>query len=93
MAGDDQSTSEECAWVRCARDALRARIPEAQIQSFLQYLEEFPTGLHNRRAAEAVERLLYLVGDSTERAKLETRLRSLRDAVMPPLEPDTWEDE
>ena len=42
-------------WVRCAREALSAGIPEDQIAPFLEYLEEFPLGVHNRRAAEAVE--------------------------------------
>ena len=90
MAGDDKE--EGALWVRCAREALSAGIPEAQIEPFLEYLQEYPTGIHNRRAAEAVERLLYLVGDEQERAKLEGRLRELRDAVMPPLEPDTWDE-
>lgn len=90
MAGDDQS-NEGALWVRCAREALSAAIPEAQIQPFLQYLEEYPTGIHNRRAAESVERLLYQVGDDAARERLEARLKALRDAVMPPLEPDTWD--
>lgn len=90
MAGDDQK-DEGAVWVRCAREALSAAIPEDRIEPFLEYLQEFPTGMHNRRAAEAVERLLYLIGDEDERAKIERRLRGLRDAVMPPLEPDTWD--
>ena len=91
MAADDQKSPEVALWVHCAREALSAPIPEAQIEPFLEYLQEYPTGMHNRRAAEAIERLLYLVGDDDERAKLEQRLRSLRDPVMPPLEPDTWD--
>ena len=86
VPGDDGDGSrhDKAYWVRCASEALSAGIPEAQIEPFLSYLQEYPLGIHNRRAAEAVERLLYLVGDDHEREKLSNRLRSLRDQVAVP---------
>ncbi len=69
---------------------MKARNLVDRAESFLRYLEMFPLGRHNRRAAESVEQLVQrITGPEAER--VEEKLRSLRDPHMPPPEPDTWE--
>lgn len=91
MAARDEAI-EGAEWARCAREALAIAQPEERVECFLRYLKNFPTGPYNRRAAESVERLLTTIADPTKRRSLYTRLRSLRDPHLPPLEPDTWDE-
>lgn len=76
----------------CARQAMKARNLVERAESFLRYLEKFPLGRHNRRAAESVERLVHRI-DEPDKGRVWNKLRSLRDPHMPPEEPDTWDGE
>lgn len=82
--------ADDRAWVRALRYASHARHPASRIASLLPYLEAFPTGRHNRKAAERIEALLDDLGPDPRRQLLSTRLRSVRDAHMSPIEHDTW---
>ncbi|MEM1413468.1 MAG: hypothetical protein AAGH15_01140 [Myxococcota bacterium] len=87
--GAPTNAADAARWVDTCRTALAERDPERRARSFLAYLGEFPAGHANRRAAEAVEDLLHtLSGDARER--VEGELRTLRQRVLPPVEPDTW---
>ncbi len=77
---------EDQCWSCCARDALSASNSTERIAAYFRYLEMFPTGRHNRRAAEAIESLLYDVRDCDLRMTLDDRLRTIRDRYMPPIE-------
>lgn len=77
-------------YAACARQAMKARNLVERAESFLRYLEKFPLGRHNRRAAESVEQLVHRIA-GPEAKRVHERLRSLRDPHLPPTEPDTWE--
>jgi hypothetical protein len=74
-------------FVACFREASRSREDADQASYLLDYLEVFPRGAHNRAAAEAIERCLARMGESTMRDELTARLRALREPHMPPIEP------
>jgi len=86
-AGDDGKW-----YAACARQAMKARNLVERAESFLRYLEKFPVGRFNRRAAESVERLVQRI-DEPEKQRVWDKLRSLRDPHMPPEEPDSWDHE
>ncbi|MEO0322957.1 MAG: hypothetical protein AAF447_08360 [Myxococcota bacterium] len=77
-------------WAKTCREALAEGDPTRRAEAYLGYLERYPTGGQNRRAAEAVESLLLRVPEDA-RARVASRLRDIRQRVMPPVEPDTWE--
>lgn len=89
-SSDDGAERERALWARVARAVLAQARPEDRALELLRYLEAFPTGRHNRRAAEAVEAALWRVADARVRASLRARLRAVRDPHLPPVEPDTW---
>ena len=85
----DEERDDGQLYAACARRAMEARNPVERADCFLRYLEAFPLGRHNRRAAQFVEDLVHrLVGP--EARALQQRLRRLRDPHMPRPEPDTW---
>ncbi|MBO6938590.1 MAG: hypothetical protein JJ863_26720 [Deltaproteobacteria bacterium] len=77
-------------YAACARQAMKARNLVERAESFLRYLEKFPLGRHNRRAAESVEQLTHRI-EGPEAKRVRQKLRALRDPHMPPAEPDTWD--
>ncbi len=58
-------------------------------RGLLRYLEAFPTGVHNRSAAQRIEDLLDVVV-AERRSVLHARFRAVRDAVLPALELGPW---
>jgi len=82
--------ADAALWVRCEADARRTRTPDARLEAYFVYLETFPTGAHNRRAAEAIEALILELRDPGARAAQERRLRTLRDRYMPAVEANSW---
>ena len=62
-SSDDGAERERALWARVARAVLAQARPEDRALELLRYLEAFPTGRHNRRAAEAVEAALWRVAD------------------------------
>jgi len=71
--------------VSCLGIASRTACPKERAHRLLAYLAVFPTGIHNRKAAEEVERCLDQLAEDPTRAELQARLRALRDAHMPPI--------
>ena len=90
MGADGDDRVDDALWVAGVNRLQGELDASARIERLFEYLETFPTGVHNRRAAEAIEELLYEVRDARHRAELRTRLRAVRDPHMPPLEPNTW---
>jgi len=86
----EEGDHDRAFWARVARYVLTQPRPERRIESLLSYLEAFPTGRCNRRAAERIESELRRVADPRVRDALRARLRSARAPFMPPVEPDTW---
>ncbi len=84
-----RASGDAARWVTTCRSALAEADPLLRAEAYLGYLERYPTGRENRRAAEAVESLLLRVPDDA-RDRVATRLREVRERVMPPLEPDSW---
>ena len=85
------SGTDVAFWVRCETDARRSPDPAARVEAYFLYLEAFPTGAHNRRAAEAIEDLLLEVRDPVSRDRMGDRLREIRERYMPPVEPNSWD--
>jgi len=83
--GTGAALADRTLWVACLGLASRTACPKERAQRLLSYLAVFPTGLHNRTAAEEVERCLDQLAEDPTRAELQARLRSLRDPHMPPI--------
>ncbi len=75
-------------YAACARRAMRTTDWVERAESFLEYLEAFPLGRHNRRAAESIEAAVLQL-DEPHASRLTARLRNLRDPHMPPVDPDS----
>lgn len=85
-----EQSADTALWLFCISTAGRLNHPLDRAETFLSYLETFPTGVHNRAAAEQVEDLIYAPSLVEQRAELHHRLRSLRDPHLPPVAADTW---
>lgn len=85
-----EKSADTALWLSCISTAGRLDHPLHRAETFLSYLETFPTGLHNRAAAERVEDLICAPDLANERAELDHRLRSLRDPYLPPVAANTW---
>lgn len=79
--------ADQALWLACATGAAHTECPRERAELLLQYLATFPTGRHNRAAAEAVELCLDEVREDEARATLRSVLRSLRDPFFPPVAP------
>jgi len=91
-SGSASALADGALWVACLTTASRSATVEERARQLLSYLAVFPTGLHNRRAAEAVERCLDELEEEAARAELQRRLRALRDPHMPPMTAESATD-
>ena len=85
VANHAGGTADDALWVSCVRGGAQCVHPARRAEHSLTYLEVFPTGRHNRAAAEAVELCLDQLHDGSERRALKARLRALRDPYFPPI--------
>lgn len=82
--------ADTALWLSCIETARHLHHPTRRAEIFLSYLETFPTGAHNRAAAERVEDLIDELSIEGPRRELRRRLRAARDPYMPPVEVGTW---
>ena len=83
-------SEDKTLWISCLCGARALLHPLRKAELFLTYLEAFPTGAHNRPAAERVEDLIDQLAHETLRRTLTRRLRAARDPYMPPVEANTF---
>ena len=84
------SRADAARWQACQNRIRQSASGTTRIQAYLEYLEAYPTGAYNRRAAEEIEFLLDEMTDRNSHFYLRCRYRSIRNAVMPEIHPDTW---
>lgn len=83
-------SADTVLWLACISGARRFPHPIRRAEIYLSYLETYPTGSHNRAAAERVEDLIDELASERTKRDLHLRLRAIRDPYMPPIEADTW---
>lgn len=78
---------EQRAWQQ-----VREATGEGLVDHLLDYLQDFPTGAHNREAAERLEMLVNARCESDPgwASVVRCSLRALREPHLPPVRANTW---
>ncbi len=88
MANSSHDLDEAAVWYALSTSLMDGAVE--RIERLFAYLQLFPTGAHNRKAASQIEELLESVSRIEHRTELRRRYRALRDPYLPPVRPNTW---